>query len=280
MLLTIDVGNTRTKWAVFNKNGVITHCGACLNDALASADLSPTVMEYERVIISNVAGEQLTKLLADKFAPYTLPVRWIKSSLQACNVHNLYTSPETLGSDRWAALIAAWHIKQTPCIVVNAGTAVTIDAMNIHHIDDTALNMPSVEQLPVNDRRGEFMGGLILPGLHLMQQSLALATAQLPAPTLNTINIADTFSKNTANAIYAGAVHAIVGAITLMTQSLHEQCQQVPSIIISGGNAKTIHDHLIVYVTNHVLIIDNLVLQGLYLLDNFMSTNSTQSESQ
>jgi len=274
MLLTIDAGNTRTKWAVFNTDGVVKNYGACLNHELSTVNFQPAYLGYSRVTISNVAGRQHANLLSEILAPYALPVSWMKSSLQACNVINHYSNPESLGSDRWAALIAAWHIKQSPCIVVNAGTAVTIDALNLHP-NNTQAN---------NENFGSFIGGLILPGLSLMQQSLGLATAQLPKElaksTLTTQTHTDIFATNTADAIQSGAIHAIVGAITLMAQTLHMQSKQTPTIIISGGNAKVIYEHVAVRVTSPVSIVDNLVLQGLFLLENAMPINSAQSELQ
>lgn len=256
MLLTIDAGNTRTKWAVFNHAGEAAHQGACLNEALMTADLSPQSLGYERIVISNVAGKQHAALLDKKLAPYRLPVRWINSSTVACNVYNSYSEPSKLGTDRWAALVAAWHIKQAPCVVVNAGTAVTIDAM-MQRID--------------NKQQGEFLGGMILPGLHLMQKSLGLAAAQLPKDNhtqdANKYDAIDLFAKNTIQAIQAGALSAVSGAILRMVHALEQKCTQQPYIIISGGNALSIQHDLTDLVTNRVIIVDNLVLQGLYLLE-------------
>ena len=269
MLLTIDAGNTRTKWAVFNKAGEIINDGACDNRALNAADFSPATLRYERVVVSNVAGEAHAYLLAEKLAPHAKPVRWIKSTTQACGLSNRYDQAETLGTDRWAALIAAWHIKQAPCVVVNAGTAVTIDALSVDPQNHT--------------NQATFIGGFILPGLNLMQQSLGLATAQLPkldpSPNLTAQAHTDIFAKNTADAIYAGALHAIVGAIILMTSELNVRCKQAPFIVISGGNAPIIYKQLmkeclLMEMTLQALIVDNLVLQGLYLLENFMQSDT------
>ncbi|MDP2072327.1 type III pantothenate kinase [Methylotenera sp.] len=263
MLLAIDCGNTRTKWAVFNATGEVCNQDACLNAEISTIDLSPLVLGYERVMISNVAGERYAAELIKNISPYKLPVHWIKSTSQICDVLNRYSSPETLGTDRWAALIAAWHIKQAPCVVVNAGTAVTIDAL-------TATN-----------NQAEFIGGLILPGFNLMQQSLGRATAQLPMPaSADSAQHSDIFAKNTEDAMCIGALKAISGAIKLMADALQAQCQQSPTIIISGGDAQTIKNNLSGDVTNLVLIVDNLVLRGLFLIEKFMQKNITKSEQQ
>lgn len=265
MLLTIDAGNTRTKWAVFNELGKISKHDVCLNSEIDSADLSPVLLGYKRAVISNVAGEQHAIHLAGKLSPYHLPVHWVKAAPQACHVINRYTKPETLGSDRWATLIATWNIKHAPCVVVNAGTAVTIDALNSCEIN--------------HELHGEFIGGLILPGLDLMQQSLGLATAQLPKADAAQVPVAtkleDIFAKNTADVIYNGALHAIVGAIRQMVEALMQHSQQVPYIIISGGNAQIIKNVLTRYVTNQTIIVDNLVGQGLHLLATSISNENT-----
>lgn len=254
MLLTIDAGNTRTKWAVFSANGEITQHGSSFNDALLKAELTPQALGYQRVIIANVAGAAHAEKLEHLLKPYHLPVNWIKASAQACNVINGYTEPEALGTDRWAALIAAWHMLQSPCVVVNAGTAVTIDAL-AHAADGNA----------------EFLGGMILPGLNLMQASLGMATAQLPKhdaiQNFSTNTITDIFARSTTQAIHAGALNAVSGAITRMAEALKNKLGQAPLIVLSGGNAPIIQNALAESVTNETVIVDNLVLTGLYLLD-------------
>jgi type III pantothenate kinase len=257
MLLTIDAGNTRTKWAIFNRNGEITRHGACVNDQLSGIDLSQESLGYERIIISNVAGKAHASKLENLLASHHLPMKWLKASHEACNVINHYAGVETLGSDRWAALIAAWHIKHAPCVVVNAGTAVTIDALHSQ---------------PDNNQQGKFLGGMIVPGLNLMQTSLGLGTAQLPmanaAQSFNEITHVDIFATSTTQAIHSGALHAITGAITQMANALETKCGQTPFIILGGGDASVIQSYLTDTVTNPTVIVDNLVLKGLYLLEH------------
>jgi len=264
MLLAIDAGNTRTKWALFNELGETGPQYACLNSELGTAHFLPALPGCKHIVISNVAGEQHAALLTKTLSPCQLPTHWIKSSQQTAGVINRYTSPETLGTDRWAALIAAWHLKQCACVVINAGTAITIDVLNVHkNIDALNVSKNNLECL------GEFMGGMILPGLDLMQRSLGIATAQLPKTETPAHQATkDIFAKNTANAIYNGALHAALGAIQHMVQALNQHSKQEPQIIISGGNAHIIADALKPYVTNQVSIVDNLVLQGLYLIDS------------
>ena len=255
LILAIDAGNTRIKWVLFDASGNMLENGACLNADLAITKLP----EASFIVVSNVAGAGIkTQLIS--LLPKNIQIQWSIAQAHACGVTNHYDQAETLGSDRWAALIAAWHIKKGPCVVVNAGTAVTIDALSVNPLS--------------NDGRAEFIGGLILPGLNLMQQSLGLATAQLPkfgiAEDSTNHTHTNIFAKNTADAIYAGALHAIIGAINLMAHELNLQCKQAPCIVISGGNASVIYQQLIklnpaIEMTKQAVIEDNLVLQGLFL---------------
>jgi type III pantothenate kinase len=254
MLLTIDCGNTRSKWGLFNADGTLLENGACLNTAITQAKLPAA----SRIIISNVAGLHIRNQLESILPNNKTSIYWITAQAEECGVKNGYDKAEKLGTDRWAALIAAWNIKQAPCVVVNAGTAVTIDALN---------------------ETGKFIGGMILPGIYLMQQNLGLATAQLPSITLEkstgSINnlhhnqYQDIFAKNTEDAMRAGAINAACGAVMQMHAALTIQCKKSPYILISGGNAHLIKDNLLGDVTNQALIVDNLVLRGLYLIENF-----------
>ena len=245
-ILAIDAGNTRVKWGLFDKAGNITNQGACLHTELAQL----TLPAASKTVISNVAGNGVETHLRSLLHQHD-NVQVITSQAVACGVQNHYTLPAKLGTDRWAALIAAWHLKQAPCVVVNAGTAVTIDALE----------------------NAMFNGGLIIPGMDLMQQSLYLATAQLPIQAARDDVEIDILARNTHDAIFAGALYAISGAIIQMAQTLHAKTQHAPWILISGGNAAIIHRHVLkaystVDVTSHAVIVDNLVLQGLFLLGN------------
>jgi type III pantothenate kinase len=140
-----------------------------------------------------------------------------------------------LGSDRWAALIAAWHLLGQACLVVNCGTATTVDALT---------------------NQGEFMGGLILPSVAMMQRSLVEGTAQLKTG----LGEYAAFPLNTADAILSGAIQASCGAI----QRQHDLLKNdAAPILLSGGASAMLLPHL-----NNLPIREsaNLVLQGLGLI--------------
>jgi type III pantothenate kinase len=106
------------------------------------------------------------------------------------------------------------------------------------------------------------MGGMIMPGLNLMKQSLAASTAQLEHIT-GTLTL---FPQSTADAMFTGAVQSICGAVVQMYQTLAEHEETAPLLLLTGGDAPILHPFLEDRVPVTLEIIDNLVLDGLILL--------------
>ena len=238
MLLVIDIGNTRTKWALAGDDGRLSEFEVCMNANIAASNLSAASQKANRALIANVAGEALAQQIAQLLMP--LEVSFVTASAQASGVTNGYAKPEKLGADRWAALVGAWHINKHPSLVVNAGTAVTIDAL---------------------DSKGAFLGGCIMPGLRVMHESLSNNAAQLKMGE----GISQNFPINTQDAIATGSLNAVAGAIGIMLKRLEKQCGWLPKLILSGGDANKIADALKLNL-KQVIITENLVLQGLVLL--------------
>jgi type III pantothenate kinase len=161
-ILAIDAGNTRIKWGLTDA----TRDGGWLrHDALPTADaatLGAALMDLprpDRVVIANVAGAAVRAALTQTLATLNVAPQWVRGRQQQCGVKSGYAEPAQLGADRWAGVIAAWHLYGCACVVVNAGTTMTVDALS---------------------HEGVFLGGVIVPGLTLMRRSLASGTAQLP----------------------------------------------------------------------------------------------------
>jgi len=234
-MLLLDVGNSRCKWARI-ENGVWTHQGVQDNAELEALDAAFAALPAPaRIIVSNVGGAILEQQIRKLCSQWAVIIEFIVSQGEQCGVSNCYKHPARLGSDRWAALIAAWQRKQKACLVVNCGTATTIDALS---------------------NSGEFLGGLILPGIALMQQSLLRNTAQLQEE----VGSVQDFPHNTADAIYSGVIRASVGAIehqgALLSKNGEVGC------VLSGGAASEIKMQLGIAHQG----VDNLVLEGLQII--------------
>jgi type III pantothenate kinase len=239
LILVIDIGNTRTKWAVLDDNHQLSSQGVCLNADIAHANL--TTKNVQKAFISNVAGLDMAQKMTQMLAP--LETHFLKVTAEACGLKNNYAL--SLGADRWAALVAVWHDYQQAAVVVNAGTAITMDALT---------------------DKGEFLGGSIMPGLHVMRASLTANAALL------NVEAGDwqPFPTNTADAIQTGCENAVVGAINLTLKRLEKHCGISPLLVLSGGDAHKIASALSLQILNldkkQVIITENLVLQGLVLL--------------
>lgn len=261
MLLLVDAGNTRIKWALMHSArlgvaelghwagyGSVGRDDICqMGDALQGVDIS-------RVIIANVAGEAmraaLERMVLRALGMKPVPLTWFASQAELAGVKNGYRDPAQLGCDRFAALIGARALfPGTPLVVACCGTATTVDAL---------------------DAEGRFRGGMILPGLGLMTASLAQNTAQLPHVPHHEVG-AHPFADNTRDAIASGCIAAQTGAIgqavTAHAALLRQEAASM-QCILSGGAAGAILPHL----AGAVRQVDNLVLIGLQAV-----LNSTQS---
>ncbi len=246
MLLAIDAGNTRIKWAVFAPGASEPlESGACLHQDLLAA---PAAWQgCAKALLSNVAGDTVGARIRNLLQGLNIPLHEHTAKAAACGLQNNYDQPEKLGADRWAALIAAWELYQQPCVVVSAGTAITIDAIN------------KVAE------GGEFLGGMILPGIRLMQQSLLDGTAGIR----ESMGQWQDFPTNTANALYSAAITAAAGNVKGMAARLQHRTGQPPLVILTGGDAQLLAECLLetIVMTNQLVIADNLVLQGLLILE-------------
>ena len=232
-ILAIDIGNTRVTWGYSEAGGWVRQGWVATSRAGELAAEFAAMPVAQRTVISNVAGAAARVQVAaalNRAAPEPL---WITSTAAQCGVSSGYAEPETLGPDRWAALIGAWHLTQAACVVVNVGTTMTVDALSAE---------------------GVFLGGCIVPGATLMQDALARDTANLAARE----GAFSYFPDNTGDAIFSGAVNALAGAVDRMLRYLEESTGALPPVVLSGGGLALIEKRLNAAVT----VVDNLVLEG------------------
>jgi type III pantothenate kinase len=161
-------------------------------------------------------------------------MRWNVSQASQAGVTNGYDEPSRLGADRWAALIGARARVGSACVVVNAGTAITVDSLS---------------------RDGQFLGGIILPGLETMLHALEVRTAglrRLPGSHRD-------FPTTTADAMTTGVVDAAVGAVQRVQGRLALLVRGEVRTLLSGGAAESLRPHL----ADGCECVDQLVLEGL-----------------
>ena len=266
LYLLFDVGNTRLKWAAVEstqhpsdrQKKLWAYSGSISSNALQSADARSELADYiaktlpkpDAIGFTCVAGPQAITNVQSLFPQWNdLAWKQLAGDSAYQGMRTLYQDPEKLGADRWAAVIGARALSNTNTLIVNAGTATTIDLLGAN---------------------GVHYGGWILPGLGMMQSSLASNTAQLPQVIREEHQ---GFATNTNNAIIGGCDAAQIGAIQYGIQLAKEMNCPVEKIWIDGGNAKILSNEVARLKLPGSLItepIESLVLRGIWswLLQN------------
>jgi len=242
--LLLDVGNTRLKWGVLDDGG-IRRTGHISQEKLREQGLSALTTKLPRrvdaVWVSNVVGTSFATRLSGVLGLHcNADVHFARSERRGWGVTNGYRQPRRLGVDRWVAMVGAWSEIQSACLVVDAGTALTLDA-----IDDD----------------GVHLGGQIIPGAETMFESLATATSDIPhvaASSKQSSGDLKMFGANTAAAVREGAQNAVAGAIERAIRTLRSNAYD-PTIILTGGGASRILGAL----EETPMHSPNLVLSGL-----------------
>jgi type III pantothenate kinase len=250
--LLLDVGNTRIKWGVLDgdqirKTGHIAL--QKLRDQGLGVLTSRLPDKVDTVVASNVAGQTFATRLSGVIGMHCgCDVHFAKSEREACGIRNGYKQPRRMGVDRWVAMIGAWAELQSACVVVDVGTAVTIDVL---------------------DGEGQHLGGQILPGVALMCAALAASTSDIQAVAGRVPNAAagiDIFGDNTASAVRNGAWNSVVGAVERSITTLRSNAYD-PLVVLTGGDAS----RMLTALGAESLHRPHLVLQGLArLLDDLI----------
>lgn len=155
MILELDLGNTRIKWRILDQR--TTSLAGYAHDLTELDRQVDSGKPLKRIRVSNVRGPGAESGISEWAAQrWRLVPEYARVTPWAAGVSCGYREPAQLGVDRWLAVVAAWNEFHQPCMVVDAGSAITLDIV---------------------DAGGVHRGGYIAPGLALMQRSLSIATA-------------------------------------------------------------------------------------------------------
>ncbi len=226
----LDAGNSTLKWAVV-ESGQWRARGRC--DYTELSALRPALTPDARCFVASVASRANEGKLAALLREAGSSATWLKSEAAFADVTNGYRDPSQLGVDRWMCLLGARARTPRATLVVSAGTAMTIDALSA---------------------AGEFLGGLILPGMALMRSALQQGTARAAAPDGSW----QAFPRCTADAAYSGIIAALLGAIRAQYDRLATRSGEPPGCLITGGGAEVLLPYLAI-AAEHVPM---LVLEG------------------
>ena len=243
MNLLVDIGNSRIKWSSRNTRGTGRLHAVVYTKENVSACLDTKWHKLQRpgqVWVANVAG----KAVAEQITRWTITHWGIKPRFATVSgvsgrVRNAYTEPGRLGVDRWLALIATWRKHGTAACIVDCGTAVTIDGL---------------------DGTGRHLGGLILPGVSMMQQALYQNASGISAAGKG--RVLRGLAKDTHQGVLTGCTVAIVALIDRIVNILKKDVTGKLTCVITGGAAKEIMPLLATRFIHEPL----LVLEGLAVM--------------
>ncbi len=251
MILTLDVGNTNIKCALFQEDELKkawrmatdrykTHdeYGVLLTMFLQNAGYE--IGDVEGIILSSVVptvNYTIEHMIADYFGIEPIVVEpGIKTGI---NIR--YDNPQALGADRICNAVAAQKVYGGPCIFIDFGTATTFGVIS---------------------GKGEFLGGAICPGVKMSSEALTERAAQLPKVEL--IKPQTVIQRNTISNMQAGIVYGYVGQVDYIVRKMKAELggKEHIRVIATGGMARMIASE-----TSTIDIIDStLTLKGLRLL--------------
>lgn len=265
MTLLVDVGNSAIKWTQLAADGTVgaaqrqSHRGVAGIASQLADQWRGNVPRGAAVIACNVAGPEIVAAVEEAARTVELQaVRWLftqRSFDGPIALTNGYRNPAQLGADRWHCMLGACSTSNTQrtmnsLVVVNAGTATTVDCVDANGRDSGKARFT-----------GKFIGGVIAPGVRLMLESLALQTAGLPSADADFFDNAAAFPDNTDAAIVTGVLDAQAGLVHQIWHRFAARLHVEPRLILTGGHARALFSRLSMAAD----IEHNLVLRGLAL---------------
>ena len=241
-MIAVDVGNTFIKTAYFNAGEIAginyVPTQTCIDEGgffrllpetYSDAGEAVAIVSVRKAALDIIARETFTKFGAGPF---------IVDADTDTGIRNLYLSKDTLGLDRLVTAAAAWKLyseKNRPVIVVDMGTATTVDLVS---------------------KEGEFIGGLIVPGIKSALAGLLIAAPELPDVKIERIQTL--IGRTTYECMSSGAMAAHAG----MIRGVCEMIDPGAVVLITGGMAEAVLN----WLPGRFIFDENLLMKGLKII--------------
>ena len=250
MILTLDIGNTNMKTAVFDGMELVEYWRVSTNRNRTSDEYGMTMMnlldhhgidrkQVQGIMMSSVVPQinfTIEHMCRNYFGMDPMKIEpGVKTGI---NIK--YENPRELGSDRIANAVAAYELYGGPCITIDFGTATSFGAISA---------------------KGEFLGGAICPGLKLAADALTENTAKLPRFEL--VKPESVIGRSTVANMLAGIVYGYIGQVNYLVERMkREMGGDNIKVVATGGLA------VLVAGESHVIdVMDGLLtLKGLCLI--------------
>lgn len=274
MLLVIDVGNTNTVLGVYKTDSVgfvatsggvahmiahwrvatikthtVDEYGVLFRNLFAIGEIEAA--DVRGIVISSVVPPMDTTLREVCERYFHLKPLFIEPGIKTgMPVH--YDNPAEVGADRIVNGVAAFEKYGGPCVVVDFGTATTFDAVS---------------------KKGEYLGGVICPGIGISAQALFEHTARLPLVDIR--QPSKVIGTNTVGSIQSGLFFGYLGLVDGILERLLQQLGAETKVVSTGGLAKLIGDH-----SKYIKTVDDLLtLDGLRIIWDRNATGQKQKST-
>jgi|TARA_B110000908_G_C10247819_1_gene449874 type III pantothenate kinase len=240
MILEVDAGNSRIKWRLLSSDsGVVQSRGVFANKDLEFwlKELDQ-ISQVKKIRVSSVAGQYALKQMSAYFSQRNWAFIEAQTAKKTAGVTCAYTDPSTLGVDRWMGIVAAYNQFRSPCIIVDAGSAVSIDII---------------------DGNGLHLGGYIMPGFEMGLQAILAGTSNVRVERLD---FKEPMSFMPGHSTEQCLVRGQLLAVKSMVEHIFVGMQAkkiIPEIVLTGGNG----EQLVGVIDGFVHFESELVLNGL-----------------
>ncbi len=250
MLLVVDVGNTQTHFGAVRESEVVERWRFATDRSSTSDELGATLRNL--LALRGLGFEDVTASVLSSTVPELAP-EWVEMARRYLAHEMLVVgpgvktgmpirmdNPRELGADRLVNALAAWTRLRRACIVVDFGTAITYDVVSAD---------------------GEYLGGIISPGIGISLEALTQRAAKLPEVELGEPRAL--IGKTTADAVRSGIVYGFAGQVDGIVARLRAELGVDAPVIATGGLAH----HLVPSFTESIDAVDDLLtLEGLRLI--------------
>lgn len=240
MILEVDIGNSRIKWRLRSQKTVIA---SSMNHR--SDDSMDSIFDLGALQPASVWVSTVVPRIGQKFSQWSrhrlgIQPQYALVTGRRAGVTNGYRAPSQMGVDRWLAMLAAFQITRRACVVIDCGTACTVDVI---------------------DHDGRHRGGYIAPGLQMMSDSLSHATAGLASLSIAYL-MPPVPGRSTDTAVSAGLSAMIIGMIEYALAD-NSPGTDKPSVLLTGGDGQKFQQLLTKRLGVQVDFNASLVLEGL-----------------
>ena len=250
MILTLDIGNTNIKTALFDGMSMVEYWRVSTNRDMSSDEYG--ILLLNLFAHKGIDAKQVDGIMISSVVPqinftiehmcqnyFGMEPRIIGPGVKT-GINIKYENPRELGSDRIANAVAAYELYGGPCITIDFGTATSFGAIS---------------------EKGEFLGGAICPGLKLAAEALTERAAKLPRFEL--AKPESVIGRNTVTNMQAGIVYGYIGQINYLVERMKRELGAPNARVVATGGLAT----LVAGESNVIDVMDGLLtLKGLCLI--------------